>query len=55
MEIVNNAREARGENFSILQLKHKHFKGEIVNNAREARGENFSILHLKHKDFKGKH
>ena len=44
MEFVNNAREARGENFSILHLKTMDFK-KMFSNAREARGENFSILH----------
>ena len=30
MEIVKNAREARGENFSILHLNHKDFKGKLL-------------------------
>ena len=34
---VNNAREARGENFSILHLNHEDFQKETVNNAREAK------------------
>ena len=43
-QIVNTAREARGENFSILDLNHKDFQKETVNNAREARGEKISFF-----------
>ena len=30
MEIVNTAREARRENFSILHLNPKYFKGKML-------------------------
>ena len=41
LEMDNNAREARGENFSILHL---NYDTKVDNNAREARGENFSNI-----------
>ena len=30
MDIVNNAREAHGENVSILHLNHQDFKGKLL-------------------------
>ena len=41
--LINDAREARGENFSILLLNHKDFNWKLL----IMRGENFSILYVR--------